>query len=88
MPKNNPEGYRKSSVLEAAQNLQGKMLLIHGTMDDNVHLQNSIQFIDTLQRAGKHFNFMVYPKSRHGVTQPLRLKHLREMMTQFIVENL
>ncbi|KAF0221669.1 MAG: dipeptidyl-peptidase 4, partial [bacterium] len=45
LPKDNPEGYRKSSVIEAAANLQGKLLLIHGTMDDNVHIQNSVQFI-------------------------------------------
>ncbi len=88
LPKDNPEGYRKSSVVEAAANLHGKLLLIHGAMDDNVHLQNSIQFIDALQRAGKEFKFMIYPESRHGVTQPLRYKHLKEMMTQFILENL
>ncbi len=88
LPKDNPEGYRKSSVIEAAANLQGKLLLIHGTMDDNVHIQNSVQFIDALQKAGKQFDLMVYPKSRHGVVQPQRLKHLREMMTNFILENL
>lgn len=88
LPQKNPEGYRKSSVVEAAANLHGKLLLIHGTLDDNVHIQNSIQFVDALQRAGKPFNLMLYPKSRHGVTQPLRVKHLRTMMTQFILENL
>lgn len=45
MPQNNPEGYKKSSVLSAAGDLHGKLLLIHGSMDDNVHLQNSVQFI-------------------------------------------
>jgi len=88
LPKDNEEGYKKSSVIESAANLHGKLLLIHGTMDDNVHIQNSVQFIDALQKAGKHFDLMVYPKSRHGVTQPQRLKHLREMMTNFILENL
>ncbi|MBL8148404.1 MAG: S9 family peptidase, partial [Blastocatellia bacterium] len=88
IPKNNPEGYKKSSVVEAAANLHGKLLLIHGTMDDNVHIQNSIQFVDALQRSGKRFELMLYPKSRHGVTQPLRVKHLRETMTKFILENL
>ncbi len=87
-PQNNPEGYEKSSVIKAAQNLHGKLLIIHGTMDDNVHIQNSVQLIDALQRAGKHFNLMLYPQSRHGVVQPLRVKHLREMMTQFIIDNL
>lgn len=88
VPQKNAEGYRRSSVVDAAAQLHGKLLLIHGTMDDNVHIQNSIQFIDALQRAGKPFSLMVYPKSRHGVTQPARVKHLRTMMTQFILENL
>jgi len=87
-PQDNLEGYRKSSVIEAARNLHGKLLLIHGTMDDNVHLQNSIQLIDALQQAGKQFEVMFYPESRHGVAQPLRVKHLRELMTKFILENL
>ncbi|HKX30470.1 MAG TPA: S9 family peptidase, partial [Blastocatellia bacterium] len=54
-PQNNPEGYAKSSVVKAAKNLSGKLLLIHGTIDDNVHLQNSIQFMYELQKAGKQF---------------------------------
>jgi dipeptidyl-peptidase 4 len=87
-PQDNLEGYRKSSVLEAAKDLHGKLLIIHGTIDDNVHLQNTIQFVNVLQLAGKHFDLMLYPKSRHGVTQPLRVKHLREIMTNFILENL
>jgi dipeptidyl-peptidase 4 len=87
-PQNNPAGYEKSSVVKAAKNLNGKMLLIHGAIDDNVHMQNSIQFIYELQKAGKQFEFMTYPKSRHGVTDPLLVRHMREMMLKFIVENL
>jgi len=87
-PQNNLEGYEKSSVVKAAKNLNGKMLLIHGSIDDNVHMQNSIQFIYELQKAGKQFEFMTYPKSRHGVTDPRLVRHMREMMLKFIVENL
>jgi dipeptidyl-peptidase-4 len=87
-PQNNPDGYKKSSPVPAAENLHGKLLLIHGTIDDNVHLQNTIQFIYALQKAGKQFQLMLYPKSRHGVTDPLLVKHLRTMMTNFILENL
>jgi len=87
-PQNNPEGYEKSSVVKAAKNFNGKMLLIHGAIDDNVHIQNSIQFIYVLQKAGKQFEFMIYPKSRHGVTDPLLVRHMREMMLKFILENL
>jgi dipeptidyl-peptidase-4 len=87
-PQNNPEGYKQSSPVNAAKDLHGKLLLIHGAMDDNVHVQNAIQFAYELQKAGKQFQLMVYPKSRHGVTDPLLVKHMRQMMTDFILANL
>jgi dipeptidyl-peptidase-4 len=87
-PQNNPEGYRKASPLHNAKDLHGKILLIHGTMDDNVHVQNTIQFAYELQKANKPFQLMLYPKSRHGVTDPLLVKHMRQMMTDFILQNL
>lgn len=87
-PQNNPEGYKKSSPVNTAKNLHGKLLLIHGAIDDNVHMQNTIQFIYELQKAGKQFQLMLYPKSRHGVTDPLLLKHMRQMMLDFILTNL
>ena len=74
--------------MAAAQNLHGKLLLIHGAIDDNVHAANVMQFIYALQKAGKQFQFMLYPKSRHGVADPLLVKHMRQMMTDFILENL
>jgi dipeptidyl-peptidase-4 len=88
LPGENAAGYDRSSVTKAAANLKGRMLLIHGAIDDNVHLQNSTTFVDALQKAGKPFEFMIYPQSRHGVTHPLRVKHMREMMARFILENL
>jgi dipeptidyl-peptidase-4 len=87
-PQTNPEGYRKSAPVNFAKDLHGKLLLIHGAIDDNVHMANTIQFLYALQKAGKQAQFMVYPKSRHGVTDPILLKHLRQMMTDFILENL
>ena len=87
-PQNNPEGYKRSSPVHAAKNLHGKLLLIHGAIDDNVHMQNTIQFVYELQKAGKQFELMIYPKSRHGVTDPLLLKHMRQMMADFVVANL
>ncbi|HLE64349.1 MAG TPA: prolyl oligopeptidase family serine peptidase, partial [Pyrinomonadaceae bacterium] len=87
-PQNNPEGYRKSSALLAAKDLHGKILLIHGAIDDNVHMSNTIQFAYELQKAGKEFQLMLYPKSRHGVTDPVLVKHMRTMMTEFILKNL
>ncbi|HZH35567.1 MAG TPA: S9 family peptidase, partial [Pyrinomonadaceae bacterium] len=67
-PQNNPEGYKKSSVLTAAKDLNGKLLLVHGAIDDNVHLQNTMQLVYELQKAGKQFDLMIYPTARHGVT--------------------
>ena len=87
-PDKNPEGYEKSSLLKGAEHLHGKLLLIHGTMDDNVHMQNSIQLILELQKAGKQFHFMLYPGTRHGIEDPHQLYHLRTLMTDFILENL
>ena len=66
-PKENAAGYARSSCVTAAKNLSGKLLLVHGMMDDNVHMQNSTQFADALQRAGKDFEMMFYPQARHGI---------------------
>jgi len=66
-PKENPEGYAKTSCVAAAKNLTGKLLIIHGMMDDNVHLQNSVQLADALQKANKPFEMMFYPQARHGI---------------------
>ncbi len=87
-PENNPEGYKKSSVTGAAKNLNGKLLILHGAMDDNVHMQNPMQFIYELQKAGKQFEFMLYPTQRHGVSNPLQAKHMYQYMTDFILRNL
>ncbi len=65
-PKDNPEGYKASSPLEAAKNLSAKLLVIHGTSDDNVHMQNSIDFIDELMKARKDFVFVPLPRQKHG----------------------
>jgi dipeptidyl-peptidase 4 len=88
VPKDNVAGYDASSPAKAAANLHGKVLLIHGLIDDNVHPQNSVQFIDAMQKANKQFQFMAYPQSRHGVTSPYRVKHMYSMMTRFVEENL
>ncbi len=65
-PKDNPEGYKASSPLEAAKQLSTKLLIVHGTSDDNVHMQNSIRFIDELMKARKDFFFVPLPRQQHG----------------------
>jgi dipeptidyl-peptidase 4 len=88
MPQNNPAGYEKSSVIGAAKNLHGQLLLVHGVMDDNVHMQNTMALAFALQKAGKPFRLMLYEKSRHGVTDPQLVRHLRQTMFDFTVETL
>jgi dipeptidyl aminopeptidase/acylaminoacyl peptidase len=79
-PQENPDGYEKTSVIKAARNLHGKLLLIHGLIDDNVHLQNTVQFIQALQEANKDFEVMIYPRSRHGIFGP----HYQRLIIDFI----
>jgi dipeptidyl-peptidase-4 len=83
-PAENAEGYAKSSCVAAAKNLGGKLLLVHGMIDDNVHLQNSVQLAEGLQRAGKAFDMMFYPQSRHGIFgqhyQKLQMDFIRRTM--------
>lgn len=88
MPQNNPEGYRRSAPRFAANRLHGRMLLIHGSTDDNVHVQNSVQFAYELQRAGKSFEMMIYPRSRHAIGDPLLNKHLRQTMFDFTMRTI
>ena len=88
LPKDNYDGYKSSSVVEAAANLSGRLLLIHGERDDNVHLSNTLQLADALQNAGKQFDLMVYPKNRHGVTDPQQRAHMQQLMTDFFIRNL
>jgi dipeptidyl-peptidase-4 len=88
LPQDNPEGYRLSSVLPRAHNLQGRLLLIHGSIDDNVHLNNSMQFVHELQNHGKQFDLMLYPAARHAVRDPKQAAHLRQMMLDFLLKNL
>lgn len=88
LPQTNKKGYRDSSVVQAAKNLHGDLLLIHGTQDDNVHIANTYQLVLELQKAKKPFWLMVYPKNRHGIRQPAQSRHLRELMTRFVREKL
>ena len=87
-PANNPKGYDETSPLKAAANLRGRLLLIHGAIDDNVHPQNSFRFAKALQAANKPFRMMVYPSSRHAVTDRALLRHLRGLTLSFIEETL
>jgi len=85
MPQHNEDGYRRTAPRFAADRLNARMLLIHGTMDDNVHMQNSVQFAYELQKLGKPFEMMVYAKSRHGFSDPRLIAHLQQTMFDFVL---
>jgi dipeptidyl-peptidase-4 len=85
-PQNNAAGYDLASVSKAAANLRGKLLLVHGLMDENVHFQNCVELMHALQAANKPFEVMAYPKNRHGIRTNAR--HFAEMRLRFVRENL
>jgi dipeptidyl-peptidase-4 len=76
LPRENAEGYRRSSPQQHAADLRGKLLLVHGTSDDNVHMQNTLQMADALIRAGKQFDLMLYPGKTHSIAGPEARVHL------------
>jgi dipeptidyl-peptidase 4 len=67
LPKDDPEAYLNSSLPKSADRLHGSLLLVHGTSDDNVHFQNTVQMVDALIKAGKQFRLMIYPGKTHGI---------------------
>jgi dipeptidyl-peptidase-4 len=88
MPQNNRHGYETTSPAKAAGRLHGKLLLLHGLTDDNVHVQNSVQFAYELQKAGKPFEMMLYPRSRHGFDDARLTAHLRRTMFDFVMRTI
>jgi len=86
-PAENPEGYKNSSVLTWIDRYKGNLRITHGTTDDNVHMQNSIQVIDWLTTHARHFELMLYPDSRHNIRSAQR-PHLMRETHDFWVRNL
>lgn len=87
-PQENPKGYDTNSPTEFAKLMKGNFLLIHGTADDNVHFQNSMEFSEALIQANKQFEFMAYPDKNHGIFGGYTRPQLYQKMTDFILENL
>lgn len=89
MPQQNPEAYRRSSTLEFAAGLQGKLLLIHGAADDNTPIQVSQLLIERLVELGKPFDFMEYPQGTHSLdTSKAMLAHVHNRIGRHFLENL
>lgn len=87
-PQENPDGYDLNSPVHYADKLEGKFLLIHGMADDNVHLQNSVDFAEALIQAGIQFDMMFYPDQPHGIYLRGAGLHLRTLTSNYVLENL
>jgi len=83
-PAENPEGYKITSPMNYLDRYKGLIRIVHGTMDDNVHMQNSIQLINMLEDMNKHFEFMLYPGERHGWRTSIKMRHSDMEMYRFI----
>jgi dipeptidyl-peptidase-4 len=87
-PAENPSGYDDNSPFNYPELLKGKYLLVHGSGDDNVHVQNSMRMIEALVQANKQFDWAIYPDKNHGIYGGNTRLHLFTKMTNFIKENL
>jgi dipeptidyl-peptidase-4 len=89
LPSENEEAFRQGSPITFASQLKGKLLLVHGTGDDNVHYQNSEQIVNALVRANRPFTMMSYPNRSHGIFEGAgTTRHLYTLLTRYLEENL
>lgn len=88
LPGDNPDGYRLGSAINFAHQLQGNLLLVHGTGDDNCHYQGTEALIHELVRLNKPFTMMAYPNRSHAISEGAgTTRHLRELLTRFLIDN-
>lgn len=87
-PQENPEGYERSAPLSKAADLAAPLLVIHGGSDDNVHLQNTVAFIDALVRAGKPYELQLQPRQKHGFRGAESVNFRNRAIVRFFEENL
>lgn len=87
-PQENPKGYEENSPINMAEDLQGRLFLIHGSADDNVHFQNTIEYVDQLIKANKQFDMFVYPNRKHSIYGGNTRMHLFQMMSDYLMRNL
>ena len=87
-PQENPSGYDENSPINHVDKLKGAYLLVHGTADDNVHVQNTMRLIEAMVQANKEFEWALYPDKNHGISGGNTRLHLYTKMTNFIKENL
>ena len=87
-PQVNDRGYREASLLPLAKDLTGNVLIIHGTADDNVHVQHTMQYIDALVRADKQFEMQLYPDDNHHLRRGNNATHMHNRILNFLKNNL
>ena len=87
-PQENADGYDDNSPINHVDKLKGKYLLIHGSADDNVHVQNTYEMVSALVNANKQFDLFIYPDKNHSIYGGNTRLHLYQMMTDYIKENL
>jgi len=87
-PQENSSGYDDNSPLFFADDLQGKLLIVHGSADDNVHMQNTMEYIEKLVQADKQFDMMIYTNRNHSIYGGNTRYHLFKKISDFILENL
>ena len=89
LPDGNAEGYTQGSPITFADRLQGNLLVVHGTGDDNVHYQGTERLINALIAANKPFTMMAYPNRTHAIAEgPGTSRHLYELLTRYLRERL
>lgn len=88
LPQKNEKGYQDSSPVKYAAQLKGKLLIAHGTGDDNVHFANTLSVINDLIEAGKYVEVLAFPGRGHGVSDPPARRVLMQRVTQFFLDNL
>ena len=87
-PEENSSGYDQSSAISQAGKLSGRLLIIHGTADDNVHVQNTFVYTDALVEAGKQFEMQIYTDKNHSITGKETRRHLYTRKVEFLEKNL
>jgi len=88
LPQTNAAGYDKGSPLTYAKNLRSKLLIVHGSGDDNVHYQNTEMMVNALVAANRPFQLMVYPNRTHSISGGTTRQHLFTLLTNFVEANL
>lgn len=87
-PQVNDRGYEQASLLLRAKDLTGEVLIIHGTADDNVHVQHTMQYIEALVQADKQFEMQLYPDDNHHLRKGNNAAHMHERILRFLSKNL